>query len=283
MNALAPVVSGKEVSQHRCDECRSRVWSVECARREHDVCMACAGRGAGRGAGRVRGACFAGARVIWRLDLSLQRQLLNELQLLVRWWYPLQPAGPSAASKRAESCMPWAAVARETRLGPRWRGGGGGGNGEIAARELASERASERERERGARSGPARRDGLLSQLQRARCSAMKSEHADLSARTSSGTSAPTCVSGLGSMQLARRARGAPTNHDREHLLRESLRVRELLLARLLQVLRRGATRASPAERGAQQGRQPREMLHRAEPQHVDVDVNSRARASWGRN
>ena len=55
MNALAPVVSGKEVSQHRCDECRSRVWSVECARREHDVCMACAGRGAWRVQGVVHG------------------------------------------------------------------------------------------------------------------------------------------------------------------------------------------------------------------------------------
>ena len=57
MNALAPVVSGKEVSQHRCDECRSRVWSVECARREHDVCMTCAWRVQGV----VQGVCEAPA------------------------------------------------------------------------------------------------------------------------------------------------------------------------------------------------------------------------------
>ena len=78
-------------------------------------------------AGRVRGACFAGARVTRRVDLSLQRQFLNELQLLVRWWYPLQPAGPSAASKvnaRRRAC--------HGRPSPEKRGQGRGGGVAVA-------------------------------------------------------------------------------------------------------------------------------------------------------
>ena len=150
--------------------------------------------------------------MIGRVDLSLLRQLLDERQLLVRWWFPLLLLIDEFRARNLAGTHVFGYIGPELLCES------------LRVREL-----------------------LVRWWYPAQLLVDKLRARNL-----------VCTHVFG--------------HVRPRLLRESHRVRELLLARPLQVLRRGATRASPAERGAQQRgaqqcRQPREARRRAEERH----------------